>query len=101
MQRDNSVETLERHKVQQRCASSEGLRFTARPFAVSRAGKRPGRRMPSRVNNHDPTVSGRVPLVPVMEAAHLRESNDASEFWRLHHSRLRRVLSQRKMCLDP
>ena len=36
-----------------------------------------------------------------MEAAHLRNSYDTSEFWRLHRPRLGRILGQREMCSAP
>ena len=48
-----------------------------------------------------PPFSGCASLVTVMEAAHLRDSHDASEFWWLHRPRLGRVLGQRKMCSGP
>jgi hypothetical protein len=38
------------------------------------------------------SVSGRAPLVAVMETADLLNRHDSSEFGRLHRSRLRRVL---------
>ena len=43
------------------------------------------------------TVSGRTPLVAVMETADLRNRHDSSEFGRLHCPRLRRVLRKREM----
>ena len=45
-----------------------------------------------------PAFSGGAALVAVMEAAHLRDSYNTSEFWRLRRPRLRRVLFQREMC---
>jgi hypothetical protein len=40
----------------------------------------------------------RVALVTLIEAAHLLDSHDSSEFWRLHRPRLGRILGQREMC---
>jgi len=37
----------------------------------------------------------------MMETAYLRDRHDASKFWRLHRSPLRRVLGQREMCSRP
>ena len=36
-----------------------------------------------------------------MESAHLRNSHDSSEFWRLYRPRLGRILGQREMCSAP
>src|SRR5258708_11650 len=50
--------------------------------------------LPRCAREWDQEISGCAPLVPVMKTADLRDSDDPSEFWRLHSPCFRRVLAQ-------